>query len=605
MRSAEQPQIGHQPLQQSTRLSESPSTWVENLRHEVQNMPIPGNADLGPYDTELLVEMTSLLPPELMESLQLHNVDQSASPTELSASVATQDMQPSAEFEADAAYLQSAQFGTTDSISTVGTDTPPQLPALAPRDWYLPPPELATSLLAEFINDFNTAVPLYQPDVLVSYLRTCYAGTSEDDTIAWTSAYIVFGLAHTLRAMSPIGTTQDTSMARYYLAKIYTALTPLLCAPPSLSEVQCLLGVALLITYLPCRYDMNEGHFVATALRVIQGLSYKPCTIGTPLLDYTSSTQQQRRVFWLAFIADTMASIVTNSSTTYHHEDVMQCSPEMAEFLLDPSGAVVAAEGHWRVNIFNLRVKLALLQAEANDQILTSRSRSMGPIDVELASAIVLARLEEFHSHEIFNLDVQRLFQLLYRSDICHVVSLEAAYFATVYRLHAFAAYERTTSINPFSLGGLKITSEMRHHKSYGPAHRLLSLLSIAPQGDVGLYWHSHTSMIAALVTVLAQHINNRTEQLPTPEELEVYGQFLLTLGEMVHSSGHGELARLREFCMSLFTKFQQLRSTQSPEHSGPNHGSVSTSTPSSRPNLDEISPPGRAGSRASSSKGI
>ncbi|KAF2852240.1 hypothetical protein T440DRAFT_38175 [Plenodomus tracheiphilus IPT5] len=557
-RSAEQPQMGQQPLQQSIRPAVSPSTLVENLRHEVQTMPHPGSPGFDPYDSDPLGEMTSILPPELIASLQLHEVDQDDSPSEPYISATSQERQASADFQADAAFLQSAAFDANKPAPTSST-----LPSPTSPDWYLPPPELATSLLAEFLNDFNTAIPLYQPDVLVNYLRTCYAGVPEDRTVAWTSTYIVFGMAHTLRAMSPAGTTQDNAMAKYYLAKIYVSLPPLLCAPASLGVVQCLLGVAILITHLPCKYNMNEGHFIGTALRVIQGLTYNPDKRADPIPDYTSITQQQRRVFWLAFIGDTMTSIITNSPTTYRHEDVVECSPEAIDFLLDPVGAVTAAEGHWKVNIFRLRVRLAILQAEANDQIFALRLRNMTSMDVEVASTIVLARLEEFHNHELFKLDIDSIFQLLYRSDVCHVVHLEAAYFSTVYRLHAFVAYEKATRINPFSLEGLQATSEMRQHKSFEAAHRLLSLLPIAPRGDVGLYWHSHVEIIAALVTVLAHHINNPTEKLPTPKEVQVYSQFLIDLGTMVHNSGNLELLQLRDFGMSLFSKLQQMLRVQ------------------------------------------
>ncbi|CBX91069.1 hypothetical protein IAQ61_002535 [Plenodomus lingam] len=584
-RSAEQPQIRHEPLQQSIRPSMSPSTCVENLRHEFQTMPRPDIPASDPFDTDALAELTSFFPPSLVAPLDLHKTEKCVSPSISYASLPTQDLQTSSEFEADSAYLKDVQIGATDSTSTVGTGTTATVLSPATFDWYFPPPEVATSLLAEFLNDFNTATPLYQPDVLANYLRICYAECCEDNIIAWTSAYVVFGLAHTLRAMSPVGTTQDTYMAQYYLDKTLMTLRSLLSAPASLGLVQCLLGVALLITRLPIRYNINEGQFIATASRIIQGLAYEPCTSDMPLLDYASSAQQQRRVFWLAFIGDTMTSIITNSPTTYRHEDVMECSPEMAEFLLDPLGAVTSAEGYWQINIFNLRVKLALLQAEANDQILTSRPHCMKSPAAKAASATVLRHLEEFHKQEVFTLGVNRLFQLLYRSDICHVVTLEATYFATVYRLHAFAAFEEVTGINPFSLEGLKMTAGLRENKCYGAAHRLLSLLPIAPRGDVGLYWNSHISMIAALVTVLAQHINDPAEAMPSSEEFEVYNQFLVDLGTMAQAGGNWELLNMREFCVSLFLKIQRLLPVWSSEGSAHFDGLSLNGTPSSEGN--------------------
>ncbi|KAI8937365.1 hypothetical protein NX059_006571 [Plenodomus lindquistii] len=520
-------------------------------------MPHPASPGFDPDDDVSLAEMTSLIPPRFLESLQFQEIDQDGAFSASSTTAPSQQLQASPYFQADAAHLQSVDCGVAN-IKPLITGTPPPLPSPAPCEWYLPTPELATSLLAEFLNDFNAAIPLYQPDDLVNHIRTCYAATCEDKVVAWTSAYIVFGMAHALRAMSGTGTIEDNAMAKYYLAKIYTALTPLLFAPPSLGVVQCLLGVAALITHLSCRYNMKESHFVATALRVIQGLTYEPDVAETPSSDYPNTTQHQRRVFWLAFIADTMNSIVTNLPTTYRHGDVASCSIESLGDLFQHLGEVKAVDGHWKVNIFRLRVKLAILQAEANDQVLALRLQNMTTTDVEIASTIVLARLEEFHNHEIFQLDAERMFQLLYRSDICHVVNLEAAYFATVYRLNAFVAYERETRANPFEIEGLKATSTMKKHKSYAAAHRLLGLLPIAPRGDVGLYWHSHTIMIAAFVTVLAHHINNPDEQGPTPLDAQIYDNFVDDLGTMVNNSGNTELAQMRDFCACLYSRFQQ-----------------------------------------------
>lgn len=312
-----------------------------------------------------------------------------------------------------------------------------------------------------------------------SALRICKP--SHASTACETSANLAPPIFR-LRAMSATGTQHDNDMARYYLARIYNSLNNLLVSPPSLGLVQCLIGLAILIRTTPCHFNMSEGHFVSTALRVIQHLTYQDTKN-----DATRDTEQERRVFWLAFFYDTNASIVTNSPTTHRREDVIQCVPEHP--LTDSLGSVTAAEGNWKVNYFGLRIKLAVLQAEATDQVLSATTLNTTPMDLAAAAAVVLARLQEFHEHEIFQLSPSQLFQLLYRSDIVHCVSLEAAYFAVVFRLRAFAAFGENPRVNPFSLDGLRRIAEVKQQKSYPEAKRLLSLLPIAPRGNVGLYW--------------------------------------------------------------------------------------------------------------------
>ena len=420
---------------------------------------------------------------------------------------------------------------------------------------YLPPPELGTALLSEFLVDFNTAYPLYRPHVIADHLRVCYAGQSDGSAVSWTSAYIIFGLAHMLRGMSAAATKQDNELAKYYLARTYTSLTKLLLSPPSLGLVQCLIGAALLIRTTPCGRNVPDGHFLSTSLRVAQSLAYHDEEDNSS--DVVRDVQQERRVFWLAFINDTNGSMVSNAPTTHRREDIVAPKPE--EDPSDSLGAVVAAEGQWKVNIFSLRVNLALLQAEAIEQVLSVKARNTAPADLDAATALVLARLQAYHDHEIFKLSPDQLYQLLYRSDIVHTVTLEASYFATVFRLQAFMALDKNPRINPFALDGLRRLSTMAEQKSYPEAKRLLSLLPISPRGDSGLYWKEHQIFIAALVVVLAHHLNNPKQPQATKDEIRAYNELVADLGILDKRANdeNTHIAQARELCMSLLVRLE------------------------------------------------
>ncbi|KAF1842187.1 uncharacterized protein K460DRAFT_370172 [Cucurbitaria berberidis CBS 394.84] len=550
-RNAAQPQIHWQPLHAADP-AVSVSTWVNDLRHEVETMPGPEVPDFDPFDLDANIDLPGISPPDDLAALSIHDATRDDSTLSASVLLSLPDIQPSTEFQDDAAFLQSTAFGPEASVVTEFY-LPPPLPAQTGCDWYLPPPEMGTSLLAEFLTDFNAACPLYQPHVIADHLRVCYAGHSDGSVVSWISTYVIFGLAHMLRAMSTTGTPYDTDMARYYLARIYRAMNSLLVSPPSLGLVQCLLGVALLITTTSFGVNMSEGHFVSTALRVVHNLAYQDDeTYGS---DTVRDVEQERRVFWLAFIYDTNTSILTNSPTTHRQEDVIYCVPELKT--TEQLGTVTAAEGSWRVNMFVLRVNLAVLQAEAIDQVLSVTTDNKTPTDIDAAAAVVLSRLQAFHNHDIFQFTADQLFQLLYRSDIVHTISLEASYFATVFRLHAFEAFERNSRLNPFSLDGLSRMAKVKQQKSCAEAKRLLSLLPIASRGDVGMYWQLHRTFLAALVTVLAHHINNPTVEAPTTIEMRGYGHVLTDIGHMVQTSGNVDIAQARDVCMGLYVKLQ------------------------------------------------
>lgn len=439
----------------------------------------PEFPDLNPFDLDPVVGSNDGSIAEDLGELTVNEADQPNLATDASLQISSENIQPSGEFQEDAAFLQSTDFEQQSASQLL-----PPLPVQSLCDGYLPPPELGTSLLAEFLTDWNTAYPLYQPHVIADHLRICYAGLSDGSAVAWTNAYVVFGMAHNLRAMSTTGTVQDMEMAQYYLARLYLGLNRLLTAPPSLGQVQCLIGVAMLIMSSPCGYNKSEGHFVSTALRIVRSLAY--CPESTEHIPASHDNSQLLRAFWIAFINDSNLSILNNTAKTYKLEDVAECT----NLISDELGTVTAAEGNWRVNIFFLSTRLALLQTEAIDQVLSLKPRNTTPLELTAATTIILARLQTFHEqHQVFQLDANQLFQLLYQSDVVHCVLLESMYFATVYRLHAFMALDMNAKINPFGSEGLRMMSKVKQQKVVREAKRLLNLLSVAPRGNIALYW--------------------------------------------------------------------------------------------------------------------
>ncbi|KAH7400613.1 hypothetical protein DE146DRAFT_631716 [Phaeosphaeria sp. MPI-PUGE-AT-0046c] len=555
-RNEAQPQIETQPLQPADS-SVTAAEWVNNLRNELPLITFPDLPDFEALQNGEFGDNIDSIPRQIFGDDHTFVLEQGGhAHNGVDPDFTTQvDLEPSLEFREDAAFLQSTTF---DLDSTPDCEEwPPPLPAGPIKcDCYLPPPELGTALLSEFLVDFNTAYPLFRPQVIVEHLRICYAGYTDGSAVSWVCAYIIFGLAYGLRAMSATPGKHDKSLAKYYLARTYNSLNSLLLSPPSLGLVQCLIGVALLAQSTPCGRSVPNAHFLSTSLRIAQTLAYHED--GIEITETDRDIEQERRVFWLGFISDTNTSMLSNAPTTQRREDI--AAPKPDENPADSLGAVVAAEGHWKVNIFSLRVCLALLQAEAIEQVFSPKGRSLGPVHLEAATTVVHARLQAYHEHEIFQLRPDQLFQLLYRSDIAHTACLEASYFATIYRLYSFCALDRNPRINPFAPDGLRRMATVKAHHGYPAAKRLMSLLPIAPRGDVAWYWLHHLSLTAALVTVLAHHVNNPEEPAATKDELRCYHELIKDLGILVEKDNNprnADIAQGRALCMDLMMRLE------------------------------------------------
>jgi hypothetical protein len=490
-RSVAQPHVQEQPLHRADD-SIPLSTWTENLRTQIDAFPAPAPTDPGPSDYTGPIAAFASGPSSIFagssEVISPGTDDPLALPTDGNLEA----FEPSEDFQEVANLLQDPSFEppvplaeSVDQLTIQELDDP--------VDDYvsmclasLPEPDLGSSLLAEFLVDFNTVFPLYRPHTIANHLRVCYEGGSDGSALAWASAYLVMGIAHRTRAMSAVATPQDNQMADWYLTRILPTISGLLTAPPSLGLVQCLLGLSMLI-----RSSSNttpHALFVSTALRIAQTLAYEYFNVDCQDTEHDAKDfEQQRRVFWLAFMQDTEEGILSNVPTTQRREDITTELPEADP--ADSQGAVKAAEGDWKINLFALRVRLVLIQAEAIEDVLAIKPRKTTPEEMIARVDGVLGRLEAWRDNEVCRLSPEQLTLLLYRADVIHILSVEASYFATVFRLRAFVALGLDPKVNPFSALALSKLAAMKEQKCFVDAERVISILSTTPHGETGICW--------------------------------------------------------------------------------------------------------------------
>ncbi|KAF1959796.1 hypothetical protein CC80DRAFT_439872 [Byssothecium circinans] len=541
-RSAAQPHIQQQPLQPPDS-SLSLSTWVDNLRSEVDAFPVNNFPDVDPESYVDRLEYSSQEEPSSAQTADLSL----SNGTDDAGFQTLDDFEPSADFQVEAALLQDPSFQPSLSPEGIpiieGNATPYQCNA------YLPPAELGTSLLTEFLVDFNTANPLYRPRDITQHLRICYEGGSDGSALAWASIYVIFGIAHRSRGLSAVGTPEDDQLADWYLRKILPTVSGLLVAPPTFGLVQCLLGLAMLIR--SSRQETPYSLYVSTALRIAQCFAYN----SENNLQMTShqDIEQQRRVFWLAFILDTDENIFSNVPITHSRDDITAVFP--ADDPYDSLGTVTAAEGNLKVNIFALRVHLVLLQSEAIDQVLSMKPRKRAPQETVTITQTLLQKLKKWRDNELFSRTPEELFQLLYRSDLLHTLSVEASYFATVFRLQAFLVLGLDPWVNPFSTDSLAKLAGQKRHEAWKDAEHLLGLLAVTPHDQFRICVVLKRPLIAALVTVLSHHLHSPPESAPSYTKMREYFDIYRTIIKIIGDGEDLEMQRARDLAMELLTK--------------------------------------------------
>lgn len=119
-------------------------------------MPHPATPDFDPFDfdaLELDLDIDNISPFEDLNAFSaLDTTPNDSSPSSL-LPASVNSAPTSTEFQADAALVQSTTFDT-GKIAAITGGLPPTIPEPAACEWYLPPPELGTTLLAEYLTDW-------------------------------------------------------------------------------------------------------------------------------------------------------------------------------------------------------------------------------------------------------------------------------------------------------------------------------------------------------------------------------------------------------------------------------------------------------------------
>lgn len=369
----------------------------------------------------------------------------------------------------------------------------PKLPSQLPyvegtcgtNSCYLPPAEDAHFILQEYLHDYNSKIPLFSPEALYTLFRDCYAGVANDRPLAWVLLYTTIGMTYRLRAMSVFASPDDTGQAEWYLSTALTRLPELLVQPPCVRLIQACISIAwLLETSSRCE---RAPFFASTALRLATELGYNDLPTNTaPTLDELEA----HHVFWLAFFIETHFSFAERRTGPLRIADIATPLPAPGvSNWWDPSQ--VNSVSHSSLNIFALHCSLAVLEAEAAEELFSVQARKR---PVEELDALAKGHLDKLAAWRRCNVlsrtDANDIVRSMYRSDIILCVVVEAAYFRAFYQLHAARTLcDWKEKVNVFSPEALQLIMRLDNRPLMDEALRFLRLTVLMPQGNLSTTW--------------------------------------------------------------------------------------------------------------------
>jgi hypothetical protein len=384
---------------------------------------------------------------------------------------------------------QSLAHGTsTPTTESSDSQLSMQLKNCARGKCFLPLPDEGYTLLSEFLQAFNSTIPLFHPETLYNHVRDCYSGVADKMPLRWVLTYIALAIGHRLRAMSLFAVPEDDTNAEWYLNKCINVMPDLLLQEPSLELIQGLLGAAVLL-HTSCRAQ-KAILFSRTASSLAQDLGFNEAP--TDLEMVTPEKKQETYVFWIAFLMDTAMSLRANRPTTQRLVDISAPLPSLRSpnwwNTNDSDGQLVFGEG----NIFAFHASLALIQAEALDELFSIKARQRSASLTTDAFNSVISKLKNWRKTGLLaDKDASSRLKSTFQSDVAHALVLEAFYFETIYQLHAaYALCAFTRRMGVLTATELITASRLTASDIYADGQRLLEFAAaLIPHGNLTAIW--------------------------------------------------------------------------------------------------------------------
>lgn len=223
-------------------------------------------------------------------------------------------------------------------------------------------------LVNEFLENYNSVFPIFHPPTLMSLLGQQYSqfgNTIADPTLS-VALNAILAMAQRRRATQSSERPELADAAWIYARNSLETLLAVLMRNVTLLSVQAILVLAWFFRGTP----NPQPFFFLTAAAV--RLSHSAGLHRTVEDSQTSSTEleQRLRVFWLAYMFDSEASLRTGRPCSQVVNDIGVPLP--SESPKDKLGMIVDCHGTTSINILLARAKFAIIRGKVYDRLFAS-----------------------------------------------------------------------------------------------------------------------------------------------------------------------------------------------------------------------------------------
>ncbi|EXK87652.1 hypothetical protein FOQG_08989 [Fusarium oxysporum f. sp. raphani 54005] len=370
----------------------------------------------------------------------------------------------------------------------------------------LPSQHEVLSGVNKFLTTFNTILPLFDPQRLLSRVNTWYERPHQRDTSTWAAINVVLSLAY---RHIPDEEKPPKYSTLYFMNMAQSVLNDIMLGDSNLLDVQTIVGMVVL---LQATSDLKPASaLIPIALRLAHGLRLHTRSNSEHL--GASETLERDRVFWIAYILDRDISMRTKLPPIQSQNDISIDWPSATP--ADGAGMLYTADNSSSFNFFLSRVQLAHIQGEVYEAML-SMSPTASDVYVRLDNVTRihqmlddwLARIPfEFSPSAITqsgNANLQRAFGVLYsshltcRSVVCKAHAMEAQWIPSLQDFGRKAVEQGAVTAPRLPVGWHKLVHESRGY---------IELFIAIDHKDPAFIWMTACTYISAAVCLTANSL--------------------------------------------------------------------------------------------------
>ncbi|KAL4924925.1 fungal specific transcription factor domain-containing protein [Aspergillus undulatus] len=240
-----------------------------------------------------------------------------------------------------------------------------------PRKSFCPLPsrEEASSLLYEYLQNFNSLCPLFEKAKLVALLNQDNLEAALDTPACWASANVVFALAIAFRTKDGNVAHSEHQKSWLYIKNAFGTFHDLCLGQPDLWSIQALLGMSIFflgtMSAEPCCF------LTTVAIRMSHQIGLGRREEGVALS--TEDMQHRRNIFWIAYCLDREIPLRFGKPPAQNDDDMTIDLP--SESPINSIPVLPSLYRHDNFDVFRAHCQLATIKGQLYKNLYSAAAK--------------------------------------------------------------------------------------------------------------------------------------------------------------------------------------------------------------------------------------